>query len=193
MTVLMAQLRREVGTTSDEMHLQGDTDADQLDPLLSFTGREGETLVKLAGEIGGKDFVLSRLKDCEIFLCDSCGAVRADRLENCRIFVGPVRSVLVEKIDMCVMAVAAQQLRIHSANKCDFYVRMRSGPIIEHSSSVRFAPYTFTYPGLERQLEAAGLSQESGMWSKVSSAIPNVTPEEASFRYTRRLCGCITL
>jgi hypothetical protein len=168
MTVLMAQLRREVGTTSDESHLQGDTDADKLDPLLSFAAREGEILVKHAGEICGKDFVLSRLKGCTIFLCDACGALRADRLEDCKVFVGPTRSVLVEKMDMCTLAVAAQQLRIHSATKCDFYVRMRSGPIIEHSSNVRFAPYNLSYVSLEEQLRAVGLHEDSGMWAKVT-------------------------
>jgi len=50
-----------------------------------------------------------------MFICQS----------TCRVYVGPVRSVLVEKLDRCTVAIAAQQLRIHSASECDFYVRMR--------------------------------------------------------------------
>lgn len=33
------------------------------------------------------------------------------------------------------------QVRIHSAESCRFYLRVRSRPIIEHSSSLTFAPY----------------------------------------------------
>jgi hypothetical protein len=33
------------------------------------------------------------------------------------------------------------QVRIHSAEGCRFYLRVRSRPIIEHSSNLTFAPY----------------------------------------------------
>lgn len=147
--------------------MQGDTRAEMLDPRLSFVDREGETLVKYAGEVDGRDFVLARLRDCTVFIADTCGAVRADRLENCRVYIGPTRSLLVEKLETTTLAVAAQQLRIHSATECDFCVRMRSGPIIEHSSKVRFAPYNFSYPALGAHLLAFGLGSENGMWCKV--------------------------
>jgi len=69
----------------------------------------------------------------------------------------------------CTLVVAAQQLRIHSARRCDFLVRMRSGPIIEHSSQVRFAPYGFSYPALAAQMRAFGLHEGKydDVWSKV--------------------------
>jgi len=31
------------------------------------------------------------------------------------VYVGPVRSALIEKLDACVLALAGQQLRVHSA------------------------------------------------------------------------------
>mmetsp|Transcript_43044 Transcript_43044/g.102410 ORF Transcript_43044/g.102410 Transcript_43044/m.102410 type:complete len:270 (+) Transcript_43044:3-812(+) len=163
---LIAEMRQEVGTTAGD-RLQGDTKAEELDPELVFADREGETLVKRPGEIRGRDLVLSRLTNCTVFVCDPCGAVRADRLQNCKVFLGPVRSVLAEKLDACSISVAAQQLRVHSATGCDFYVRMRSGPIIEHSNGNRFAPYNFEYPGQESQLGELKLTTDSGMWAKV--------------------------
>lgn len=33
------------------------------------------------------------------------------------------------------------QVRIHSASACEFYLRVRSRPIIEHSTNLAFAPY----------------------------------------------------
>jgi len=146
---------------------QGDTATETLDPELSFVDREGEMLVKTTGEVNGRDFVLARLKNCTIFIADTCGAVRADRLENCKVYIGPTRSLLVEKLEDTTLAVAAQQLRIHSATRCDFFVRMRSGPIIEHSSNARFAPYHLSYPALAAQLQAFGLAHDNGLWCKV--------------------------
>ena len=40
-----------MGTTSEADHLQGDTNAELLDPALSFVDREGETLIKTTGEV----------------------------------------------------------------------------------------------------------------------------------------------
>lgn len=123
MSTLMAILRREVGTTSGQEHLQGETASDDLDPSLCFADRVNEVirplprlswcaggaptsvrapralntvirvqvLVKSPGDIAGKDFVLTRLKGCTVYLLDACGAVRADRLEDCKVYIGPVR------------------------------------------------------------------------------------------------------
>ena len=115
LSTLISEMRKEVGSTSDIARLQGDTHQNVLDPSFCFIDREGATLVKISGEINGADFVLSRLKNCTVWLCDICGSVRADRLENCKIFLGPVRSVLIEKIETCTFQLASQQLRIHSA------------------------------------------------------------------------------
>ena len=85
---LIAEVRREVGTTAG-LRLQGDTKAEELDPDLVFVDRKGETLVKHTGEIFGRDLVLSRLTDCTVYVCDPCGAVRADRLQNCKVHRAP--------------------------------------------------------------------------------------------------------
>jgi hypothetical protein len=46
---------------------------------------------------------------------------------------------------------------------------MRSGPIVEDCSGLRFAPYALEYPGLEQELKDADLSQEAcgEMWTQV--------------------------
>ena len=186
LSALIARVRRDVGTTSSAEHLQGDTNAEELDPALSFVDRSGETLVKATGEVNGRDFVLSRLTNCTVFISDTCGAVRADRLENCKVYIGPTRSLLAEKMEDCTLVVAAQQLRIHSARRCDFLVRMRSGPIIEHSSQVRFAPYGFSYPALAAQMRAFGLHEGKydDVWSKVRGperALPLLSSSLFSF------------
>lgn len=64
--------------------------------------------------------------------------------------------------------IAARQVRIHAAERSDFYLRVKSHPIIEHSSALRFAPYELAYPGAAEDLLEQGLGEESGMWERVN-------------------------
>ena len=64
--------------------------------------------------------------------------------------------------------IAARQVRIHAAQASDFYLRVRSHPIIEHSGGLRFGPYACSYPGCGADLEEQGLEPDSGMWREVN-------------------------
>ena len=66
-----------------------------------------------------------------------------------------------------VFALASHQIRIHGAKRSDFYLRVRSRPIIEDCSGVRFAPYCLRYEGIEEDLRGTGLDAETGNWSNV--------------------------
>jgi hypothetical protein len=64
-------------------------------------------------------------------------------LARCTVIAAPVvgGSIFIETCEACTIVVAAQQIRIHKAQACDFYICAR-GPghaIIEHSSGLRFA------------------------------------------------------
>ena len=61
-----------------------------------------------------------------------------------------------------------QQVRIHAAHRSDFYLRVKSHPIIEHSSGLCFAPYAPSYEGAGADLAAQGLEPDSGMWQQVN-------------------------
>ena len=50
-------------------------------------------------------------------------------------------SVFLDDCSDCVFVVSSQQVRVHNAIRCDFYLFVRSNPIIEDSSALRFAPY----------------------------------------------------
>ncbi|TYG94975.1 hypothetical protein ES288_A11G230900v1 [Gossypium darwinii] len=133
-----------------------------------FRNKINETLVKkLRGtEIG--EFTLSDLESCEVRLIGCCNAVFVNRLKNCKVYMGPViGSILIEEVESCVFVLASHQIRIHLAKSCDFYLRVRSRPIIEDSNVVRFAPYCLDYEGIEMDLEKAGLSEETGNWGSV--------------------------
>ena len=133
--------------------------------------RTGETVVVDASSAVG-DFELKRLVDCTVYLCnlEPLRAVRAYDLRNTRVYAGPVAgSVLLHGADACEFHLCARQVRIHDAtNGTSFYVRTASGPIIEHSSDVRFAPYAFGYPGIDEAMEKAGFGgADPGKWREV--------------------------
>ncbi|XP_062006846.1 tubulin-folding cofactor C [Rosa rugosa] len=130
--------------------------------------KKGETLVRKfqCSEVG--EFTISDLDSCEVRLMGSVRALFVHRLRNCRVYTGPVTgSVLIEGVEECVFVMASHQIRIHNAKRCDFYLRVRSRPIIEDSCGVRFAPYCLRYNGIEEELRETSLDEETENWANV--------------------------
>ncbi|BFG35484.1 hypothetical protein CerSpe_217580 [Prunus speciosa] len=133
-----------------------------------FWNKKGEILVhKFKGsELG--EFTIADLDSCEVRLTGSVRALFVHRLRNCRVYTGPVTgSVLIDVVEGCVFIMASHQIRIHNAKRSDFYLRVRSRPIIEDSCGVRFAPYCLSYQGIEDELREASLDEETENWSNV--------------------------
>jgi hypothetical protein len=159
-------------TTAEEKSVSVSTSQEKLvfevRDLPGFRGKKGEILVEnfKGSEIG--EFTVSDLDSCEVKLIGSVRALFVHRLRNCRVYVGPViGSVLIDEAEGCVFVMASHQIRIHNAKGCDFYLRVRSRPIIEDSSGVRFAPYCLSYEGVEEDLRDASLNEETGNWANV--------------------------
>lgn len=70
--------------------------------------------------------------------------------------------MLVEDVDRSILMLASHQIRIHSTKYTDFYLRVRSRPIVENTRAVRFAPYAFRYSGIEKDLQNTNLLEETG-------------------------------
>lgn len=133
-----------------------------------FRSKENEILVKefKGSEVG--EYVLSDLTNCEVRLKGCFRTLFINRLQNCKIYVGPVLgSILIEEVEGCLFVVASHQIRIHHAKRSDFYVRCRSRPIIEQSVGVRFAPYCLCYDGIESDLKESNLYDDTGNWANV--------------------------
>ncbi|KAL6899227.1 hypothetical protein ACP4OV_005885 [Aristida adscensionis] len=139
-------------------------------PGFGFRDRQGATLVKDLRVSNDKDgdFTLADLVSCEVHLKGKCRALYVHKLRDCRVFVGAVLgSVLIEDVEGCTFVMAAHQIRIHEATATDFYLRVRSRPIIEDCSGVRFAPHALKYDGIEEDLRESGLEEETGNWANV--------------------------
>lgn len=133
-------------------------------------GKENDVLVNdfrdRSTAIG--EFTLSDLTNCEVRLFGSFRALFVHRLRNCKVYVGPVfGSILMEEVEGCVFVLASHQIRVHHAKKSDFYLRVRSRPIIEDCAEVRFAPYCLSYDGIDKDLKESNLDMETGNWENV--------------------------
>jgi tubulin-specific chaperone C len=123
-----------------------------------LTHREGEA----------RDEVIEDLSDCAIFLLGTVPALQLRRLRNCQVYTGAVTgATFIADVQGCVVMLASFQVRIHTSSSTDFYLLTRSKPVIEHSSGLRFAPYTTdhacaSHAGIQQHFSAAG-----NLWSEV--------------------------
>jgi len=117
--------------------------------------------------------------DCTVFLLGTLRALRLRRLRGCTVVAAAVAgSAFVDSALRCTMHLAARQVRIHDVEDTDFYLvrrgsaaqrrppgtesaaarqRVRSHPIIEGTTRVRFAPYAFSHAAVCAAQAAAGL------------------------------------
>lgn len=110
---------------------------------------DGQTLIKLQTEINGKDIGILNIKNSTIILQGNPSVLHAKNIENCVVLCGPISgSAFVNNLKNVKLVIGCHQLRIHETTDSDFYIHLGSRAIIEHCSTVRFAPYAWTYPEL---------------------------------------------
>lgn len=133
-----------------------------------FSGRVGETLSLSHEVICRKDVVLTNLVGCTVRLTGSPSTLHMTSLRNCRVMCGPVAtSVFVDDCVDCIFHLACQQLRIHNTKHCSFYLHVTCRAIIEDSSQVGFAPYSWQYENIELHFKTAGLDVNRNNWDLV--------------------------
>lgn len=133
-----------------------------------FACRSGEILTLRREELLGKDVILTKLENCDVYLLGHCSTLQASQISGCRILSGPVTaSVFIDDCKESIFSVACQQLRVHQTTATDFYIHVTTKAIIEDSNKVRFAPYTFSYDTLVEDFHISRLDPHSNNWDKV--------------------------
>jgi len=160
-----------VGTSSDSRNALDKLDGEvEKVEGASFIGRKGETIVLDQSVLKNDDVYLKQCEGCTIFLCGVMGALRMKEIKDCVVMTGPITGgCLIEGAVNTKLYLVAHQMRLHNMVDCDLYLQMRSHPIIEDCTGLRFAPYTLEYPGLEEQLAGVDLAAEAcgDKWSQV--------------------------
>uniref|UniRef100_A0A4X2KEB9 Tubulin folding cofactor C n=1 Tax=Vombatus ursinus TaxID=29139 RepID=A0A4X2KEB9_VOMUR len=154
-----------------------------------FSNRESQTLQMRAEELHQRDILLTGLTDCTVRLYGNPNTLRLTKARGCTVLCGPVStSVFLDDCVGCVLAVACQQLRTHSTRDTRIFLQVTSRAIVEDCSGVQFAPYSWSYAGIDQDFEGSGLDRSKNNWRDVDDfnwlardvASPNwsILPEE---------------
>ncbi|XP_032070727.1 tubulin-specific chaperone C [Thamnophis elegans] len=139
-----------------------------LDPSCGFSRAEGRTLELGPTDLLQQDVVLSHLRRCRVLLRGNPNTLLVLDCHDCTILCGPVStSARVDGCSGCLVALACQQLRTHRATETSFYVQVTSRAMLEDCSAVRFAPYSWDYPGMDADFKTAGLDRSKNNWDQV--------------------------
>jgi len=146
-------------TKKEEMDLWSRSDS-TADNVVCLDNRKDETIRIRTG--GKKSIYINKVESC-IIICDAAvdGAAHVDHALNCTMYI------------------EARQVRIHNAENCTFYLKVHSGPIIEDSMGIKFAPLDSEETGgrLWSQVQDFG-------WLKQNVASPHwslLSPEECNY------------
>ncbi|GLI69628.1 hypothetical protein VaNZ11_014295 [Volvox africanus] len=140
-----------------------------------FLGLTDTTVVLPADEVSergiGGDFVLLNLTRCRVVLLGRLRALRIAGLRNCTVVSGPVTGAcFVDDVRGSNLSLATYQVRVHRTYGTDLFLRVRSKPIIEHSTGIRVAPWAAAVAPdakMEGLLQAHMLAEETGCWQQV--------------------------
>jgi len=140
-----------------------------MDKFYSFHDQQGrrgsDALIKEPGSVNGQEFHIKDIKDSEVAVLCWSSTVQIDRLENCKIFVGPVESsCFVRDCVNCEFILACRQLRTRDLKSCTFRLLAGTDPVIERSTDLIFSPFNGSYHGLRKHCDKAGLNPNDNHW-----------------------------
>lgn len=165
-TSTTTQLPKTDLTTTDGRgtKLDGEMEAEQC----GFSNLSDANVSKAAEEIEKRDVLLSHLRNCRVKLFGSPSTLHLKHIDACEILCGPVSSsVFVDRCTNSVLAFPCQQLRTHNTTDTKVYLQVTSRAIIEDCRGVAFAPFTWSYPGLEADFQVSGLDRSRNNWRDV--------------------------
>jgi len=142
-------------------------DAVPLDGGVVVSGETGKELT-LKSEVNLKDVNMSNLTNCTVHIYGSPSTVHLSNLTGCKLYLGPVQTSIF--LDACVESefhIACQQLRAHNSTNCKIYIHVTSRSIIEDCTGMQFAPYDFTYDGIDEDYKVSTLSRDVNNWKSV--------------------------
>lgn len=125
-------------------------------------------VIKNESEINGKDVGIVNVKNSVIQIFGYPSVLHINGIESCTILCGPIiGSCFINNCKNCKLALACHQLRIHETSNSQFYIHVGSRAIIENTKHVTFAPYSWTYPGLDGHFLASNLKSGEFNWTSI--------------------------
>ncbi|XP_016420560.1 tubulin-specific chaperone C-like [Sinocyclocheilus rhinocerous] len=192
---------RNTGANKQPAPVQQTTDTSESDVggtvsvnQCGFSNADSQVLSKQAEEIQQRDVLLSHLTNCKVRLYGCPSTVHIKNVRGCEILCGPVSSsVFVDQCTDSTLVFPCQQLRTHNTTATLIYIHVTSRAIIEDCHGVRFAPFTWTYPGIHDHFKVAGLDPNRNNWREVDDfnwlAAGTPSPNWSVIPETERICS----
>lgn len=130
-------------------------------------------------EINNKDISLQNIENCIVEIRGSPGSIQLNNIKNSIILSGPVyRAVFVEFAVNSSLAVASQQLRIHSSCNCFLAIHVTARAIIEDCKGIEFSKYNYRYENIENDFLKSDMNSRNNYrdiadFNWLSSEIPS--------------------
>ncbi|PRP74992.1 beta-tubulin cofactor C [Planoprotostelium fungivorum] len=117
----------------------------------------------------GEDNRICNLRDEKLNLTSKhYDTLHIFNLEGCQLYCGAISgSILIENCNRCTFVFGARQVRIHTSKSVDFYIFVKSSPIIEFCENIRVAPYNLQFEGREEQFEKAAFVEQENKWDQM--------------------------
>ncbi|KAM8717040.1 hypothetical protein ACLKA7_003848 [Drosophila subpalustris] len=120
-------------------------------------------------EVNGLDITISNVHKCLIELQGHPGSVQISNANQCTLLCGPVaRSLFAEQLERCTIAIACQQLRLHSSRATRIYLHVTCRAIIEDCREIDIDVYNYDYAELEADYAASGLNKSQNNYTDVA-------------------------
>lgn len=143
--------------------------------FLVVTQKKDETIQRNPDDLGGNQFCVDELERCKVIVTDVCDSMTIDRCVDCELILSAVKgSIFIRDCSNCKFQMVCGQFRCRNCTNCDFFMHVKTGPIIESSNDVRVGCSTLYYPELLKQMKEAELDPLTNIWSDIHDFTPGV-------------------
>ncbi|KAK8894463.1 Protein Xrp2 [Tritrichomonas musculus] len=140
--------------------------------------KKDETIIRTPGQINGNQFAADKLENCKVIVHDFCDSMMIDRCVNCEFVLSAVRgSIFARNCKNCKFAMVCGQFRCRECEECDFFMQVKTGPVVESSQNLRIGCALVSYNELAEQMKKARLDPATNIWNDVH----DFTPGEGHF------------
>lgn len=160
---------RVVNISADKVDMPEKSKTDSTSFTWTLSNREDEYICLEGDELNNKDITISNLKNCFVELRGHAGSVQISQASDCTFLCGPIsRSLFAENCVRTTLALACQQLRLHSSNICRIYLHVTCRAIIEDCTQIEIADYNYNYDRIDEDFQLAGLDKTQNNYTDVA-------------------------
>ena len=136
--------------------------------------KQNETIERVHGQINGNQFTCDRLDNCKVYVHDFCDSMTIDNCNDSVFILSAVRgSIFIRNCNNCKFVMVCGQFRCRDCIDCDFFMQVKTGPVVESSTNSRIGCATISYPELLEDMAAAKLIPTRNEWTDVHDFTPS--------------------